>query len=204
MLRQSVSAALVLVLAASFGHTADVARKKPAKKPKVTRVKVVKVEGDLLTVVQKKQDRTYKLTPDTRYVLHGEGKNQTLTADEGKKRLTGGERVRLKADATGAVKAVHFGSGKKAKKPKTTQVKVVKVEGDTLIVVRKKEEKSYTLTQDTKYVLHGEGKQKTLTADEGKKRLTGGVRVRIEADAAGSVKAVHFGSGKKAKKPKKT
>jgi hypothetical protein len=101
--------------------------------------------------------------------------------------------------------------GKKSAKKALPHFKVRKVSGDELTVVPLKKTKSklpprtttLRLTGATRYVLHSKGKPTNLSREEGRKRLTEGTRIRVEADDSGNVKVLHLGSGKKAKHPRK-
>ena len=82
--------------------------------------------------------------------------------------------------------------------------KIVKVDGNklTLSVGKKKTDKTFTLTGDTKYVT-GKGKnKKDLKADEAKAMLKPGVRVGFDATEDGNIKTLHIGKAKGPKKPK--
>jgi hypothetical protein len=98
--------------------------KKPGRMAKGTRYKVRSVDGDRITVAQKKgKKRTLTLSGDTKYVVHAKGKEQSLSADEAKKRLRKGASIRVEMGDGDSVRVVHFGSGKKAKNPRKSKSK---------------------------------------------------------------------------------
>jgi hypothetical protein len=119
MLRTFVSAVVVVVMLAGLAHAAK--DKKPGKKRK-PHGRVVKVEGEKITVAmgrkKNRTEKTFTLKKDTKFVT-GKGKNKKeLTPEEGRKQLTQGVRVAIDAGDDGMVNTVRIGSAKKAKKTK--------------------------------------------------------------------------------------
>lgn len=127
MLRAHVRAGVALIVALILVPAAPGQKegKTPEKKERLPRYTILKFEGGKLTVVGSRKgpggkkvqgdERTLTVADDTRYVLHSKGKRTTLPAEEGKKRLTKGARIRVEADAAGKVKVVYLGVRKKAK-----------------------------------------------------------------------------------------
>jgi hypothetical protein len=119
MLRKFVSAVVVVVMLAGLAHAA---KDKKAGKKRKPHGRVVKVEGEKLTVAMGKKgaktEKTFTLKKDTKFVTGKRKNKKELTPEEGRKQLTAGVRVRLDAGADGMVNTVHIGSAKKAKKTK--------------------------------------------------------------------------------------
>jgi hypothetical protein len=119
MLRKFVSAVVIVAMIAGVGLAQA---KKPGKKGKHPRGKIVKVEGDKITVAVGKKgakgDKTLQLTPATKYVTgHGKSKKE-LKTEEGKAMLKPGVKVSFTAGDDGKVQTLHISTGKKSKKPK--------------------------------------------------------------------------------------
>ncbi len=119
MLRQFVSAAVIVVLLAGLSQAAK--DKKPGRRKK-PHGRVVKVEGDKITVAMGKKtartEKTFTLKKDTKFITGKRKNRKVLTPEEGRKLLTPGVHVRLDAGADGMVNSIHIGSAKKAKKTK--------------------------------------------------------------------------------------
>jgi hypothetical protein len=120
MLRKFVSAVVIVAMAAGVGLAQD---KKSGKKAKHPRGKIVKVEGNKLTVAVGKKgetsNKTLNLTGTTKYVT-GHGKNKKdLKPEEAKAMLKPGVRVTFSAGEDGNVKVLHIGSAKRAAKTKS-------------------------------------------------------------------------------------
>jgi hypothetical protein len=121
MSRKFAGAVVVVILVAGLSLAAKDSKRAKGKS-KHPRGKITKVEGSKITVAVGRRgattDKTYTLTPTTKYVSHNGKEKKELKADEAKGLLKAGTRVRIEADDKGNVQTLHFGKGKKAKKTK--------------------------------------------------------------------------------------
>jgi hypothetical protein len=115
MLRTFFCAVLALLMV-----TGLVMAQGKGKKNKPVTGKVTKLEGDTLTVSVKVKketsDKTFTLTPDTKFASNEGGEKKDLSATDARAKLKAGTTVQVQADETGKVQTLTFGTAKKKNK----------------------------------------------------------------------------------------